>query len=153
MDNGTKAETLLQAMIDAVWVAHKLRAVGARAGAVNAAGGGTWGILHTLMREGPMTVPQIARMRPVARQHIQVLANELSEEGLIAFESNPAHKRSRLLVVTPEGVLHYEAVKQRLLGLADEIGLHISGDDVAATSRVLEQVMGELDKQIDPNTN
>ncbi len=152
MDNGTKAETLLQTMIDAVWVSHKLRAVGARAGAVNAAGGGTWGILHTLMRDGPKTVPQIARMRPVARQHIQVLANELAGRGLIAFESNPAHKRSKLVVVTPAGVVHYESVKKRLLGLADEIGANISADDIATASRVLKQVMSEIDKQIDPNT-
>ena len=152
MNSGSKAETLLQTMIDTVWVAHKLRAVGARSGAVNAAGGGTWGVLHTLMRDGPKTVPQIARMRPVARQHIQVLANELADQGYIAFESNPAHKRSKLLVVTPAGVAHYEAVKERLLGLAEELGLHISDDDVAAASRVLVQVMGKLDKMIGPDT-
>ena len=151
MDTGTKAETLLQAMIDTVWIAHKLRAVGARSDAVNAAGGGTWGILHTLMRDGPKTVPQIARMRPVARQHIQILANELADKGFIVFENNPAHKRSKLLVVTPEGAAHYNAVKERLLGLADEIGLYISNDDVAAASRFLVLVMGELDKRIDPD--
>jgi DNA-binding MarR family transcriptional regulator len=152
MATGTKAETLLQTLIDAVWVAHKLRAVGARTGAVNAAGGGTWGVLHTLVRQGPKTVPQIARMRPVARQHVQVLANELADQGLIEFRDNPAHKRSKLLVVTPAGKVHYETVKQRLIGLAEEMSSEIDGDEVAAASRLMMHVMAELDRRIEPGS-
>ena len=149
MDTTEKAETLLQTLIDTVWIAHKLRAIGARTGAVNAAGGGTWGVLHTLMREGPMTVPQIARMRPVARQHVQTLANELADQGLVEFRDNPAHKRSKLVVVTRAGAAHYKVVKERLLALADEVGAGLTKGDVAAAGRLTDHVMAELDRRIE----
>lgn len=144
-----KAETLLQALLDVVWTAHKVRAVGGRAGAVNAAGGGTWGILHTLACCGPKTVPQIARMRPVARQHIQTLANELEELGFIEFIDNPAHKRSRLVILTEAGRVHYTVIKTRLLELTGEIAAGIPADDIETTSRVLARVMGDLDRRIE----
>lgn len=144
-----KTEALLQALIDVVWTAHKLRAVGGRTGAVNAAGGGTWGILHTLVCDGPKTVPQIARMRPVARQHIQTMANELAVEGLVEFIDNPAHKRSKLVAITRAGKTRYTAIKSQLLELAGEIAKDLSAEDIAVTGQVLARVMGDLDRRID----
>ena len=44
MPRDDKAEALLEMLIDVVWTAHKLRAAGAGEGAVNASGGGTWGV-------------------------------------------------------------------------------------------------------------
>jgi len=144
-----KTEALLQALIDVVWTSHKLRAVGGRTGAVNAAGGGTWGILHTLVCDGPKTVPQIARMRPVARQHIQTMANELAVEGLVEFIDNPAHKRSKLVAITRAGKTRYTAIKSQLLELAGEIAKDLSAEDIAVTGRVLARVMDDLDRRID----
>ncbi len=149
MNDIAKLEALLQVLIDTVWTAHKLRAVGGSSGAVNASGGGTWGVLHTLVREGPCTVPQIARMRPVARQHIQVLANELAGEGLITFEDNPAHKRSKLLVLTGKGAERHAEIKQNMLASLGSIADGAEPGDVAAAERLLAHVMAELDRRIE----
>ena len=45
-------------------------------------------------------VAQIARSRPVSRQSIQKLTNEMIKEGLIKSVDNSAHKKSKLLVIT-----------------------------------------------------
>ena len=45
--------------------------------------------------DGPLTVPQIAQMRPTSRQRMQRLADELAAEGLVEFIDNPGHRRSK----------------------------------------------------------
>jgi DNA-binding MarR family transcriptional regulator len=60
-------------------------------------------ILIGLQKNGPQTVPDMARARPVSRQYMQRLVNELSEQGLVEAVPNPAHKRSSLIAITPLG--------------------------------------------------
>lgn len=80
-----------------------LRAAGSGVGAVNRWGGGRWGLMRALAEDGPQTVPQLARARPVARQRIQKIVDELAAEGLVELRDNPAHRRSRLVALTPAG--------------------------------------------------
>lgn len=60
-------------------------------------------LLLSLHREGPCTVPDLARERLVSRQIIQTQINLLMEEGLVASQVNPRHKRSRQMVLTRNG--------------------------------------------------
>ncbi len=116
----TEARAVFDLLLAIVSTAHKLRAVGQRSGSVTAWGGGLWGLLHSLETGGPQTVPQLARARPVARQHIQKLADEMAAEGLVTFVENPAHKRSRLLEVTPQGEAVYLEITNELMALCGD---------------------------------
>jgi len=60
-------------------------------------------VLEFLARNGPRSVPDIARSRLVTRQHIQSLVNGLLELRLVSLEDNPAHRRSSLVQLAPEG--------------------------------------------------
>src|SRR5215203_1468558 len=71
------------------------------------------GVLESLTRDGPRTVPALARARPVSRQHIQVLVNRLLELGLVETRQNPAHERSSLVALTPAGARRFEAMHRR----------------------------------------
>lgn len=71
------------------------------------------GVLESLSRDGPRTVPALARARPVSRQHIQVLVNRLLDVGLVATEPNPAHERSQLIRLTPAGTKRFAAMQRR----------------------------------------
>lgn len=75
------------------------------------------GLLLGLAKTGPQTVPQIARSRPVSRQHIQVLVNGLLKDGLVELAPNPAHKRSKLVQLTATG----HARARELHGLEAEV--------------------------------
>ena len=59
-------------------------------------------VLEYLLRNGPTTVPEIARSRSVTRQHIQILVNDLLDQDLVVLEDNPLHKRSSLVTLTKE---------------------------------------------------
>ena len=61
------------------------------------------GILRILQQDGPLTVPEIARIRATSRQNIQILVNRLVAGGLLEVTNNPAHKRSALLQLTDRG--------------------------------------------------
>lgn len=61
------------------------------------------GVLRNLWQDGPMSVPQLARHRGVTRQHVQKLVDSLTEEGLVEFAPNPAHRRSDLVRLTADG--------------------------------------------------
>ena len=51
----------------------------------------------------PPTVPQMGRSLGHPRQVIQRAVRVLEEEGLVALEPNPGHKRAALLVATEKG--------------------------------------------------
>ena len=60
-------------------------------------------ILEDLRMNGPQTIPQMARKRPVSRQHILNLVTPLKQEGNVDFMENPVHKRSFLVALTDPG--------------------------------------------------
>ena len=60
-------------------------------------------LMRSLLEEGPQSVAQIARARPVARQAVQRMANELASQGLIEFIDNPTHRRAKLARLTIQG--------------------------------------------------
>ncbi len=132
----------------------KLRAAGkqvtARAasgdsiGAVTPSGAGVYGLLRSLAESGPQTVPALARARPVARQHIQRMANEMAAQGLVEFTANPAHKRSRLLSLTPEGASLYTALSARMSELAERLAEDMDIDDLKTTVATLRTFARKL---------
>ncbi|MGO8917821.1 MAG: MarR family transcriptional regulator [Stellaceae bacterium] len=63
--------------------------------------------MRSLTLVGPLTVPEIAKMRPTSRQRMQRLADELAAEGLVEFIDNPRHRRSKLVRLTRKGNRHY----------------------------------------------
>lgn len=60
-------------------------------------------VLRNIIELGPLSVPELARMRPVSRQFIQTLVNQMVADGWVTLEPNPAHRRSRLVTPTTYG--------------------------------------------------
>ncbi len=80
--------------------------------------GGEWGCLRTLVKEGPMSVPELARTKPVSRQHCQTTCNALESKGLVEFIDNPKHKKSKLVRVTKKGRAHFENMRKQFVDAA-----------------------------------
>src|SRR5262245_49612422 len=116
-----KGEAFADLFFEIAAAFFRMRAAGQRMGFVSKRGGGTLGFLRTLALEGPITVPDLARMRPTSRQRMQQLADELGEEGLIEFVDNPAHKKSKLMRLTRKGETRYRGMLKELHELGAEI--------------------------------
>jgi len=108
---------------------------------------GMRGVLFSLDRSGPQTVPQIAGARPVSRQHIQVLVNPLVERGFVELINNPAHRRSKLVRLTPKGRRLVERMRAReryLLGaLASDMSEKRLRSAAAAVRALRETLAGD----------
>lgn len=70
-------------------------------------------VLRDLVERGPATAPQLAAMRPVARQYMQRLIDDLNAMGLVTFKTNPAHRRSRFVAATAKGRRAFAAMQVR----------------------------------------
>lgn len=139
-----RRDLTLAVMNGVPWLFFRLQAEGEKVGAVNAQRGGVWGLLNSVITQGPQTVPQLARARPVSRQHIQKLANEMAADGLIRFAANPAHKRSQLIEATPKGLDAYARMNAALGDLADRLGEGFTKEELFVAASVLERLRARL---------
>lgn len=141
---GGKAEAIAELMLEVAQCFFKIRAAGQRAGLVTSWGGGAFGFLRSLALFGPLTVPQIAQIRPTSRQRMQRLADELAAEGLVEFVDNPKHQRSKLVQLTRKGDAHYRKLNERLLSIASEMGRSLDRAEIQRAIDVLRTLSDEV---------
>jgi DNA-binding MarR family transcriptional regulator len=97
-------------------------------------------VLEFLLRNGPTTVPDIARSRNVTRQHIQILVNVLLEDGLVELEDNPLHRRSSLVAFTKHGKRVIERMRKRESKLYETTNFGVKRSELKTATRTLGQV-------------
>jgi DNA-binding MarR family transcriptional regulator len=131
-------------MLEVAQCFFRIRAVGQKTGLITSWGGGAFGFMRSLALLGPLTVPQIAQMRPTSRQRMQRLADELAVEGLVKFLNNPKHRRSKLVQLTRKGDAHYRELNARLLSIASTLGVALSERDIRKTSEIVRQLSDDV---------
>jgi DNA-binding MarR family transcriptional regulator len=136
----SKAEAITELMLEVAQCFFKIRALGQKTGFITGWGGGAFGFMRSLALLGPLTVPQIAQMRPTSRQRMQRLANELAAEGLVEFIDNPKHRRSKLVQLTPKGDARYRELDARLLSIASTMCDALSEPDIRKTTEIVRQL-------------
>src|ERR687887_550554 len=117
-----KGRVIAELMFEVAQFFFRLRAVGQKTGFFTEWGASAFGFMRSLALLGPLTVPQIARMRPTSRQRMQRLADELAAEGLAEFIDNPRHRRSKLVRLTGKGDARYRQWNARFLAMASAMG-------------------------------
>lgn len=103
-------------------------------------------VMETLNSSGAMTVPQIAKVKGVTRQHVQLLADSLCEAGLASVKDNPAHKRSSLIVLTDKGKRAFTKMSAREVPVIDEIAQTFGAEELDRATRVLQRLAALLDE-------
>src|SRR5438093_9838023 len=119
----SKAEAVAELMLEVAQCFFRIRAVGQKTGLITSWGGSNFGFIRSLALLGPLTVPQIAEMRPTSRQRMQRLADELAAERLVEFIDNPKHRRSKLVRLTRKGDARYRELNARFLAIAATLGV------------------------------
>ena len=136
----------LEALIDETrMLFHRLKLVAEEVHGQGKLSAGRRGVLRDLHRRGPQTVPQLARARPVSRQHIQSLVNDLEDDGYVELIDNPAHQRSRLVRLTAAGGKRLRVMEQLESKLIGELDIAISQTRLRAATKVLREVRGHFE--------
>ena len=140
----SKAEAIAELMLEVAQCFFRIRAIGQKTGFITNWGGGAFGFIRSLALLGPLTVPQIAQMRPTSRQRMQRLADELAAEGLVKFIDNPKHRRSKLVRLTPKGDARYRDLNARFLMIASTMGVTLGEADIRKTTKIVRQLSDDV---------
>jgi len=138
-----KGEAVAELMLEVAQCFFRIRALGQKTRLITSWGGGAFGFMRSLALLGPLTVPQIAQMRPTSRQRMQRLADELAAGGVVEFVDNPKHRRSKLVRLTRKGYARYGQLSARFLAIASTMGSDLSDREIRKAIDILRRVSDE----------
>lgn len=106
-----------------------------------------WQILGAIVAaERPQPVAWLARDLGANRQNVQRIVNDLHEQGLVAFESNPHHRRAQLVVLTDKGRQTYDAAMRLQAPWVNSISAGVSVKDIQTVHRVIAKLRKNLEE-------
>ncbi len=135
--NRKQAETLYPLILAVRSLFHKLGNAVTTLHEGSDVNGGMRAVLESVISGGPQTVPQLARARPVSRQHIQTLVNDLLATGHVEYADNPAHRRSKLVQATGTGRDMFSSLRKREAEAVSRLPLAIPSQDLEQATQVL----------------
>lgn len=105
-----------------------------------------WQILGTInATDRPQPVAWLARDMGANRQNVQRIVNDLEKEGLVAFESNPHHKRAQLVILTEKGRRAYGAAMQLQAPWINGLAKGLAVEDIKTMHQVISALRVKLD--------
>ncbi|WP_233800959.1 MarR family winged helix-turn-helix transcriptional regulator [Paraburkholderia sp. HP33-1] len=105
-----------------------------------------WQVLGAVMSAVvPEPVSWLARRMGSSRQNIQRIANDLETQGLVAFESNPNHRRAPLVVLTDKGRTVFDTAMRLQAPWVNRLAKGLSVADVEKVRQVVELLSQRLE--------
>ena len=101
-------------------------------------------VMEFLYPDKNLSVPEIAELYKVSRQHIQTTVNNLIENKLAEPKENIRHKRSPLIALTKAGVKRFESVLEGEQQVIEEIFSDISDRNIKITEKTLKTLLENL---------
>ncbi|MFD7664772.1 MarR family transcriptional regulator [Streptomyces sp. NPDC059788] len=139
------AEHLAYEVIRRLWPLHRtvVRAM-ERELAGTGLTAGQHALLDALRTQGPRAVPELARTLELDRQPVQRWVNHAAELGLVEPAPNPAHRRSPLIRLTPEGSEVMNSLRRSEAAGLRRVLAGVPAAEVATTLRVLDRLGEEF---------
>jgi DNA-binding MarR family transcriptional regulator len=105
-----------------------------------------WQILGAMMAaERPQPVAWLARGMGANRQNVQRIINDLHKEGLVAFATNPHHRRAQLVVLTEKGKQAFDAAMRLQAPWINGLSEGLSVKDIQTMHRVTVALRKKLE--------
>jgi DNA-binding MarR family transcriptional regulator len=107
-----------------------------------------WQILGAIVAaERPQPVAWLARDLGANRQNVQRIINDLQRDGLVAFETNPHHRRAQLVVLTDKGNRAFDEAMELQAPWINRLSDGLSVKDIATLDRVVKALRAKLEEQ------
>ncbi|ACF00641.1 transcriptional regulator, MarR family [Rhodopseudomonas palustris TIE-1] len=107
-----------------------------------------WQVLGSVAHgRGTFSVARLADNMGLARQSVQRIVDELAEAGLVGFAPNPAHKRAKLVVLTPRGERVFKQASEVWAPVADAMIAGADPRQLRKTRDALIALRERLDEQ------
>jgi DNA-binding MarR family transcriptional regulator len=102
-----------------------------------------WQVMAAV-EEAPAAVAEIARTLSLARQSVQRVADALVADGVARYEDNPAHKRAKLLALTPQGRRTLRRIQAAQARWAEDVSRGLDAEALAACRDTLAALHARL---------
>lgn len=102
-----------------------------------------WQLL-SVVSGAPLSVAQAARRLGVSRQAVQRVANELVRDELAAFRTNPDHRSSPLLALTPTGQDVLSRITSRATEVHEALTTGIAPGEIADARALLRRLIDQV---------
>jgi DNA-binding MarR family transcriptional regulator len=130
-------EALSNLMLDLLRVNSLLLTAGDRLVAPLGLTSARWQILGAIVAaQHPQPVAWLARNLGANRQNVQRIANDLEQDGLVAFQANPHHRRAQLVVLTEKGQQTYDGAMRLQAPWINGLAEGLSVRDIETVGRV-----------------
>jgi DNA-binding MarR family transcriptional regulator len=107
-----------------------------------------WQILGAIVAaERPQPVAWLARDLGANRQNVQRIINDLHRDGLVAFETNPHHRRAQLVLMTEKGKRAFDEAMELQAPWINNLSDGLSVKDIATVDRVVKALRAKLEEQ------
>ena len=107
-----------------------------------------WQVLSAVdTAERPQPVAWLARDLVANRQNVQRIVNDLHEDGLVAFETNPHHRRAQLVVLTDKGRQALNAAARLQVPWVNDLSEGLLVKDI----KIFHQVITALRRKLEGN--
>jgi len=95
----------------------------------------------------PQPVAWLARDMGANRQNVQRIMNDLKEAGLVAFQTNPHHRRARLVILTDKGKQTFESAMRLQGPWVKRLAQGLALEEIETAHRVLTRLRQRLDRK------
>jgi DNA-binding MarR family transcriptional regulator len=75
---------------------------------------------------------------------VQRLADVLVRDGFAVYQDNPAHRRAKLLAITPRGRAALRTIQAAQVAWSDRMGAELGEAELRRASAVLDRVLQAL---------
>ncbi len=97
-----------------------------------------WQILGAVVAAAtPQPVAWLARDLGSHRQNVQRIVNDLANEGIVAFEANPHHRKAQLVVLTKKGRRIFDEAMRLQAPWSDRLAHGVSVADIQTAHDVM----------------
>jgi len=142
----SKAQTLYQVVRQIRSCFNQLRALGDELHQDLGITASMRAVMESLAEDGEQTVPQIARVKGVSRQHIQVNVDELASAALVVLRDNPGHRRSPIVAMTKKGHTAFKEMRRRETKILELLAHDHHVDQLEGTAKTLMKLKDSLVK-------
>lgn len=105
-----------------------------------------WQVLGSMVAcQRPQSVAWLARDMGVSRQNLQRIVNDLEREGLVRFQDNPHHRRSRLVELTKPGYAKFHSAMILQGPWADHLAEGMAPRDIETAHKMIECLLARLE--------
>src|SRR5271156_4161689 len=94
-------------------------------------------------------VAWLARDLGANRQNVQRIVNDIHKEGLVAFETNPHHRRAQLVVLTDKGRRTFDAAMRLQVPWINNLSDGLSVEDIETAHRVVTALRKKFEGDVD----